>query len=85
MRGRLRVRTPKLPSRPTAQAMPSPPDSGPLYASDGSAATAMARAAASVFGILERRGADIGADEMALVEAQDELVNPSACFRAEPL
>ena len=44
----------------------------------------MSRAAASVFGVLKRT-ADAGANEMALIEAQDELVNPSASFRAEPM
>jgi pyridoxine kinase len=50
----------------------------------GSAAVAMARATASVFGVLKRT-AELGAAEMALIEAQDELVNPGADFRAEPL
>ena len=49
-----------------------------------SAAEAMTRAAASVFGILKRTAA-AGGEEMALIEGQDELVNPSANFRAEPL
>jgi pyridoxine kinase len=49
-----------------------------------SAAVAMERAAASVFGILKRT-IELGASEMALIEAQDELVNPSASFRAESL
>jgi pyridoxine kinase len=49
-----------------------------------SAANAMSRAAASVFGVLKRT-AEMGASEMALIEAQDELVDPSATFRAEPL
>ena len=54
------------------------------YLRSGSAAEALSRAAASVFGIL-RRTVDLGADEIALIEAQEELVNPSATFRAEPL
>jgi pyridoxine kinase len=51
---------------------------------EGAVAEALSRAAASVFGILKRT-AELGAEEMALIEAQDELVNPSASFRAEPL
>ena len=51
---------------------------------EGAVEEALSRAAASVFGILERTAA-LGAEEMALIEAQDELVNPSASFRAEPL
>ena len=53
------------------------------YLRSGSAAEALARAAESIFGILKRT-ADMGTAEMALIEAQDELVNPSARFRAEP-
>ncbi len=44
----------------------------------------MSGAAASIFGILKRT-ATTGSGEMALIEAQDELVNPSTIFRAEPL
>jgi pyridoxine kinase len=50
----------------------------------GSASEALSRSASSVYGIL-RRTAEAGAPEMLLIEAQDELVNPSAVFRAEPL
>jgi pyridoxine kinase len=50
----------------------------------GSAADALSRAAAATFGIL-RRTAAANAREILLVEAQDELVNPSASFRVEPL
>jgi len=54
------------------------------YLRMGSAAEAMSRAASSIFGILKRTAAT-GSGEMALIEAQDELVNPSTIFRAEPL
>ena len=82
--GRHRLRTPKLPVAAHG--------AGDLIAAlflahclrSGSAAEAISRAAASVFGILKRT-ADLGAHEMALIEAQDELVTPSASFRAEPL
>ena len=50
----------------------------------GVAAEALARAASSVFGIL-RRTARAGAREMLLVEAQDEIVAPSECFKPEPI
>jgi len=53
------------------------------YLRTGSAAEAMSRAAASIFGILKRTAAT--GSELALIEAQDELVNPSTIFRAEPL
>jgi pyridoxine kinase len=82
--GRYRLRTPKVPVAAHG--------AGDLiaalflahYLRSGSAAEAMSRAAASVFGVL-RRTAIAGSNEMALIEAQDELVNPSASFRAEPL
>jgi pyridoxine kinase len=48
----------------------------------GSAREALSLAASSVFGILRRGGP---AAEMPLIEAQDELVNPSRIFRAEPV
>jgi pyridoxine kinase len=50
----------------------------------GAAADALSRAASSVFGLL-RRTADAGAREILLVEAQDEFVNPSRVFAAEPV
>jgi pyridoxine kinase len=50
----------------------------------GSTADAMARAAASVFGIL-RRTAQAGAREMLLIEAQDEIVAPTTMFKPEPI
>jgi pyridoxine kinase len=49
----------------------------------GSAPEALSRAASSVFGILKRT-AEAGSREILLIEAQEELVNPSATFRAEP-
>jgi pyridoxine kinase len=82
--GRYRLRTPKLPVAAHG--------AGDLiaalflahYLRSASAAEAMARAAASVFGVLKCT-ADEGENEMALIAAQDELVNPSASFRAEPI
>jgi pyridoxine kinase len=54
------------------------------YLRSKSAAVALSRAASSTFGVLKRT-VESGADEMALIEAQDELVNPSTSFQAEPL
>jgi pyridoxine kinase len=48
----------------------------------GEAGTALAAAGASVFGIL-RRTAELGARELQLVAAQDELVRPSRSFASE--
>jgi pyridoxine kinase len=82
--GRHRLRTPRLPIVAHG--------AGDLIAAlffahwlrSGSAADALSQAAASVFGVL-RRTAEAAAPEMLLIEAQQELVNPSASFRAEPL
>ncbi|HMA75070.1 MAG TPA: pyridoxal kinase PdxY [Xanthobacteraceae bacterium] len=49
------------------------------YLRSGSAAAALAAATSSVFGLLRRTHA-VGASEMALIAAQDELVTPSEKF-----
>jgi pyridoxine kinase len=82
--GRFRLRTPKL-----AHAANGAGDAiAALFfahlARSGSAADAMARAAASVFGIL-RRTAQASAREMLLIEAQDEIVAPTTVFTPEPI
>ena len=82
--GAYRLRTPKLPI--TANG------TGDVIAAlffahlirTGSAAEALSRSASSVFGILKRT-AEAGSREILLIEAQNELVNPSATFRAESL
>jgi len=82
--GRFRLRTPRL-----AHAANGAGDAiAALFFAHllrgGSAADAMARAASSVFGIL-RCTAQAGAREMLLIEAQDEIVAPSAVFQPEPI
>jgi pyridoxine kinase len=52
--------------------------------STGSPVEAMALAASSIFGVLNRT-AEAGASEMLLVEAQEELVNPSRMFVAQKI
>jgi len=52
------------------------------YARERSAALALAKAAASVYGLL-RRTAEAGSRESLTVEAQDEFVAPTATFAAE--
>jgi pyridoxine kinase len=82
--GRFRLRTPKLPTVVHG--------AGDLIASlfllhllrTGSAAEALSRAASAVFGVLQRT-ADAGANEMLLIDAQEELVSPRKVFRAEPV
>jgi pyridoxine kinase len=82
--GRFRLRTPKL----THAANGAGDAIAALFFAhllrSGSAAAALARAAASVFGIL-RRTAQAGARELTLIEAQDEIVAPSTSFRPEPI
>jgi pyridoxine kinase len=82
--GRHRVRTPKLPVAAHGAGDAIAALFLAHYLRTGSAAQAMTRAVASIFGILKRTAAT-GSSEMALIEAQDELVNPSTVFRAEPL
>jgi pyridoxine kinase len=80
--GRVRVRTPKLPV--------SVDGAGDLMAAlfffhllrTGSIAEALPRAVSSVFGLVQRT-AEAGARELVLIEAQDEIVNPSSVFSAE--
>jgi pyridoxine kinase len=82
--GRFRVRTPKLPIAVNG--------AGDAIAAlffahtlrSGSAAEAVSRAASSVFGVL-RRTAAAGSREILLIDAQEEFVNPSRVFPAEPL
>jgi pyridoxine kinase len=82
--GAYRLRTPKLPIAANG--------TGDVIAAlflahllrTGSAADALSRSASSVFGILKRT-AEARSREILLIEAQDELVNPGATFRAEQL
>ena len=81
--GRHRLRTPRLPVAAHGAGDAIAALFMAHYLRTGSAAEAMSRAAASIFGILKRTAAT--GSELALIEAQDELVNPSTIFRAEPL
>jgi pyridoxine kinase len=82
--GRHRLRTPKLPVAAHGAGDAIAALFLAHYLRTGSAAEAMSRAVASIFGILKHT-AETGGNEMALIEAQDELVNPSASFTAQPL
>jgi pyridoxine kinase len=82
--GRHRIRTPKLPVAAHGAGDLMAALFFAHYLRSRSAAEAMARATSSTFGILKHT-ADQGAEEMALIEAQDELTNPSVMFNAEPL
>ena len=54
------------------------------YLSTGSARVALERAAASIYGVLKRT-ADAGSREILTVAAQDEFVQPTWTFTAEPV
>ena len=82
--GRYRVRTPKLPISVNGAGDAIAALFFAHHRRSGSAAEALSQAASSIFGIL-RRTAEAGSREILLIDAQDELVNPSASFRAEPI
>jgi pyridoxine kinase len=82
--GRYRLRTPKLPIAAHGAGDAIAALFLVHYLRTGSAAAAMSQAAASIFGIL-RHTAEAGGGEMALIEAQDELVNPVASFAVLPM
>jgi pyridoxine kinase len=82
--GRYRVRTPKLPISVNGAGDAIAALFFAHHRRSGSAAEALSRAASGIFGIL-RRTAEAGSREILLIDAQDELVNPTTSFRAEPL
>ena len=82
--GRYRLRTPKLPISVNGAGDTIAALFFAHHLRSGSAAEAMSYAASSVFGILKRT-ADAGSREILLIEAQDEIVNPSRLFRPEPM
>jgi pyridoxine kinase len=82
--GRCRVRTPKLPIAVNGAGDAIAALFFAHHLRTGSAAEALSGAASSVFGVLKRT-ADAGSREILLVDAQEEFVNPSRVFPAEPL
>ncbi|MEW6451589.1 MAG: pyridoxal kinase PdxY [Pseudomonadota bacterium] len=82
--GRYRLRTPKLPISVNGAGDSIAALFFAHHLRTGSAAEALSRAASSVFGILKRT-AEAGSREILLIEAQDEIVNPSRLFRPEPV
>jgi pyridoxine kinase len=80
--GRFRVRTPKLPISINGAGDAIAALFFAHYLRSGSAADAVARAAASVFGVL-RRTVEAGSREILLIDAQEEFVNPTRLFSAE--
>ncbi len=79
---RFRVRTPKLPISVNGAGDAIAALFFAHWLRSGSAATALANAASSVFGLL-RRTAEMGSREILLVAAQEEFVKPSRVFEVE--
>ena len=82
--GRFRVRTPKLPIAVNGAGDAIAALFFAHHLRTGLAAEALSRAASAVFGVL-RRTAEAGSREILLIEAQDELVDPTRVFPAEPV
>ncbi|MGE3868852.1 MAG: pyridoxal kinase PdxY [Pseudorhodoplanes sp.] len=82
--GRFRVRTPKLPIAVNGAGDAVAALFFAHFLRDGALATALARAASSIFGVLKRT-AERGAREILLIEAQEEIVAPSRLFEPERL
>lgn len=80
--GRFRVRTPKLPISVNGAGDAIAALFFAHFLRDGSLASALSKAASSVFGVL-RRTAESGSREILLVEAQEEIVAPSRVFEPE--
>jgi pyridoxine kinase len=82
--GRFRLRTPRLPIAAHGAGDAVAALFFLHWLRTASAAEALSCAASSIFGVLQKT-ADAGADEMLLIEAQEELVKPSRMFLAEPV
>jgi pyridoxine kinase len=82
--GRFRVRTPRLPVSVNGAGDAIAALFFAHYLRGGSAADALSRAASSVFGVL-RRTAEANSREILLIDAQDELINPSRSFEVEKI
>ena len=82
--GRFRVRTPLLPLAANGAGDVVAALFFFHYLRCGSLAQALADAASSIFGILQKT-AEAGAREMLLIDAQDELVSPTRRFEVEAL
>ncbi len=80
--GCFRVRTPKLPIIVNGAGDAIAALFFAHYLGDGRIDQALARAASAIFGVLAKT-AELGAREIQLVAAQDEIVRPSRLFEAE--
>ena len=82
--GQFRLRTPKLDVAANGAGDTIVAIFCAHYLRGGRIAEALSRAASSVFGVLSKT-AEIGAAEIQLVAAQDEIVSPSRVFTAEAI
>ena len=82
--GQFRLRTPKLDVAANGAGDTIAAMFCAHYLRGGRIAEALSRAASSVFGVLSKT-AEIGAAEIQLVAAQDEIVSPSRVFTAEAI
>jgi pyridoxine kinase len=82
--GRFRLRTPRLPIQVNGAGDAVAALFFAHLLQGGASAEAVARAGSSIFGILKMT-ADRGSQEILLVEAQEELVEPSQVFEVEKL
>jgi pyridoxine kinase len=82
--GRFRLRTPKLPLAVTGAGDAIAALFFADYLRSGKIDEALSRAGSAIFGVLTKT-AQAGADEIQLVAAQDEIVQPSRVFEAEEL
>jgi pyridoxine kinase len=82
--GRFRVRTPRLPISVNGAGDAIAALFFAHHLRGGSVAGALSRAASAVFGVL-RRTAEANSREILLIDAQDELVNPSQIFEVEKI
>ena len=83
-RGRFRLRTPKLSLKANGAGDAISALFFAHYLRGGDIAEALSRAGSAVFGILAKT-AEMGASEMQIVTAQQEIVAPSRLFAAEKL
>jgi pyridoxine kinase len=82
--GRFLLRTPELPISPHGAGDAIAALFFAYHLQTGSLADALSLAASAVYGVLSRT-AEAGAREIILIEAQNEFVQPSQLFTAEPI
>jgi pyridoxine kinase len=82
--GRFRLRTPKLPVQANGAGDAMAALFFAHYLRSGKIDAALSRAGSAIFGVLAKT-AELGAGEIQLVAAQDEIVQPSRLFEAQAL